>query len=90
MSYGEVAASAGYPKRARMVSPAMSRCKHELPWYRVVRADRSLAFEAGSDAYKRQRELLESEGARFVNGKVVARETAPENDLDSMLWGPDS
>lgn len=88
MSYGEVARAAGYPRHARMVSKAMSRSAEPLPWYRVVRSDRTLAFEPGSDAYNKQQGLLENEGVQFINGKVIAVESDEANDLDKLLWGP--
>lgn len=88
MAYGEVARAAGYPRHARMVSKAMSRSAEPLPWYRVVRSDRSLAFEAGSAAYAKQRALLENEGVQFIAGKVVPLDPDDEKDLDEMLWGP--
>lgn len=89
MGYGEVARAAGYPRHARMVSKAMSRSSVPLPWYRVVRSDRTLAFEAGSAAYNRQRGLLEKEGVQFVDGKAVPVDSGDEKDLDELLWGPD-
>ena len=88
MSYGEVARAAGYPRHARMVSKAMSRSVEPLPWYRVVRSDRTLAFEPGSDAYNKQQGLLENEGVQFINGKVIAVESDEANDLDKLFWGP--
>ena len=88
MAYGEVARAAGYPRHARMVSNAMSRSAEALPWYRVVRSDRTLAFEPGSEAYSKQRELLEKEGVQFINGKVFAVESDEAKDLDKLLWGP--
>lgn len=89
MGYGEVARAAGYPRHARMVSKAMSRSSKPLPWYRVVRSDRTLAFEVGSDAYKKQCSLLEEEGVTFTNGKVVPVHSDDDKDLDELLWGPD-
>ncbi len=88
MSYGEVARAAGYPRHARMVSNAMSRSAESLPWYRVVRSDRTLAFEPGSDAYNKQQALLEDEGVQFINGKVIEVESDEAKDLDKILWGP--
>ncbi len=88
MSYGEVAREAGYPRHARMVSNAMSRSAESLPWYRVVRSDRTLAFEPGSDAYNKQLALLEDEGVQFINGKVIEVESDEAKDLDKILWGP--
>jgi len=91
MGYGEVARAAGYPRHARMVSKAMSRSTELLPWYRVVRSDRTLAFEVGSEAYNKQRCLLEEEGVQFTNGKAVAVAVYSDDDkdLDELLWGPD-
>ena len=89
MAYGEVARAAGYPRHARMVSKAMSRSPEPLPWFRVVRSDRTLAFEPGSDAYSKQRSLLEREGVEFVDGKVVAATADEVKDLDELIWGPE-
>ncbi len=89
MGYGEVARAAGYPRHARMVSKAMGRSAEPLPWYRVVRSDRRLAFDAGSDAYNRQRRLLENEGVLFVDDKVVPVDAGDARDLDELFWGPE-
>jgi methylated-DNA-protein-cysteine methyltransferase-like protein len=88
MSYGQVARIAGYPRHARMVSKAMSRSAEPLPWYRVIRSDRTLAFEVGSEAYNNQKSLLEKEGVRFIGGKVVPLDSDEDKDLDKLLWGP--
>ncbi len=88
MSYGEVARKAGFPRHARMVSKAMCRSPQSLPWHRVVRSDRTLAFEKGSDAYKKQQALLEHEGVYIKNGIVIPLESDENKDLDELLWGP--
>jgi methylated-DNA-protein-cysteine methyltransferase-like protein len=88
MSYGEVARAAGYPRHARMVSKAMGRSAEPLPWYRVVRSDRTLAFAVGSESYNKQRALLEKEGVRFINGKALPLAGDEDKDLDELLWGP--
>jgi methylated-DNA-protein-cysteine methyltransferase related protein len=88
MGYGEVAHAAGYPRHARMVSKAMGRSPDPLPWYRVVRSNRTLAFEVGSAPYNRQKKLLEEEGVQVIEGKVIVPEAGDENDLDRQLWGP--
>lgn len=88
MSYGEVAKMAGYPRHARMVSKAMGRSVEPLPWYRVVKADRTLAFKVGSDAYNKQQGLLEEEGVQITDGKVVPVESDEDTDLDELIWGP--
>ena len=88
MSYGEVARAAGRPRYARMVSKAMSRCAEPLPWFRVVRSNRTLAFEVGSEPYKKQQGLLEKEGVQFVRGKIIPVDSVKAFDLDELLWGP--
>jgi methylated-DNA-protein-cysteine methyltransferase-like protein len=88
MSYGEVARAAGYPRHARMVSKAMSRSDEPLPWYRVVRSDRTLAFEVGSESYNKQQGLLEKEGVQIIKGKVVPVDKNEDKDLDELIWGP--
>jgi methylated-DNA-protein-cysteine methyltransferase-like protein len=86
MGYGEVAKAAGFPRYSRMVGAAMGRSPDPLPWHRVVRSDRTLAFEQGSRAYREQARLLKQEGVRFEGTKVIEIET-PES-LDRILWGP--
>jgi len=86
MAYGEIARAAGFPRYSRMVSAAMGRSPHPLPWFRVVRSDRTLAFEIGSPSHRKQSQLLKLEGIRFDGKKVIA--AIPEDSLDKMLWGP--
>lgn len=88
MSYGDVARAAGYPRHARMVSKAMCRSAEPLPWHRIVRSDRTLAFEVGSKPYNKQQGLLAKEGVYIVNGKVVPLDSDEGEDLDKLLWGP--
>jgi len=87
MSYGEVAHAAGYPRHARMVSKAMARSPELLPWHRVVRSNRTLAFEASSDAYKKQEHLLKEEGVSITEGKVIPTKSDDDISLDELLWG---
>jgi len=86
MGYGEVARAAGFPRYSRMVAAAMGRCPDPLPWYRVVRSDRTLAFEVGSSAYREQAQLLRQEGVCFDGLKIIEAET--DDSLDRILWGP--
>ena len=88
MSYGDVARIAGYPRHARMVSRAMYRSVTQLPWHRVVKSDRSLAFKPGSESYNKQKKLLEREGVYLLNGKAVTTESDDAADIDKLLWGP--
>ncbi|MEB8431307.1 MGMT family protein [Cocleimonas sp. KMM 6892] len=88
MSYGEVARAAGYPRHARMVARAMSRSEEQLPWHRVVKSDRTIAFEKGSEPYKKQQALLLEEGVKIKQGKVVPVASDKNRALDEVLWGP--
>lgn len=86
MGYGEVARAAGFPRYSRMVSAAMGRSPEPLPWFRVVRSNRTLAFEPGSEPYREQAQLLKQEGVRFDGIKIIEAEA--DDSLDRILWGP--
>jgi len=68
-TYGEVAEEAGYPRGARAVGNVLKRSSEGLPWWRVVRADGSLA----APHRREQRELLESEGIRIEDARASIR-----------------
>lgn len=63
ISYGEVAAEAGRPGAARAVGTIMRQADGR-PWWRVIRADGSLAM--GEEQARR----LRAEGVVIVNGRV--------------------
>ena len=86
MGYGEVARAAGFPRYSRMVGAALGRSPEPLPWFRVVRSNRTLAFEVGSSSYQEQAQLLKQEGIRFEGTKIIELET--DDSLDRILWGP--
>ncbi|HMC52373.1 MAG TPA: MGMT family protein [Acidimicrobiales bacterium] len=68
VSYGEVAARAGFPGAARAVGSYLaSRCGPRVPWWRVVRAGGRLA----AINRVRQAELLASEGVLVVGGRIA-------------------
>lgn len=86
MGYGEVAKAAGFPRYSRMVSGALGRSPEPLPWHRVVRSNRTLAFAAGSTSYHEQAQLLKQEGIRFDGLNII--EVDSDDSLDRLLWGP--
>lgn len=88
MGYGEVARAAGFPRHARMVSKSMGRSPTPLPWHRVVRSNRTLAFAPGSEDYERQKALLADEGVEVIGSRVVAAASDDSVSLDRLLWGP--
>ena len=67
-TYGQVAAMAGLPRRARLVGHVLQHLEPgtELPWHRVVNARGEVSYAAsrnGGDALQRRR--LEEEGVEF-------------------------
>lgn len=65
MTYGDVAEYAG-SRAARMVGRVLAMDGGTVPWHRVLRADGTLARHL----YSEQRQLLLSEGVRFVGDRV--------------------
>ncbi len=71
-SYGQVADMAGLGRQARFVGKALGKLPagHSVPWFRVIRNTGQIAFPEGSEAFERQRSLLEEEGVEVVNGRI--------------------
>lgn len=67
VSYGEVARRAGRPGAARAVGAFLAEQGGSLPWWRVVRADGSLAPHHPVE----QRRLLRAEGVDVTGGHVL-------------------
>ena len=68
MSYGDVALWLGRPGGARAVVRALHRFD-DLPWWRVIRSDSTLAPEVATE----QAKLLRAEGL-VVRGRCVVRQ----------------
>ena len=66
-TYGEIAEEAGFPGAARAVGNLLSKSGAEMPWWRVVRADGSLAARNRTEQVR----LLESEGIPVKNERAV-------------------
>lgn len=66
MSYGEVAAEAGFPGAARAVGNLL-RTTPGLPWWRVVTASGRLVPHAEAE----QAQRLRAEGVAVRNGRVI-------------------
>ena len=67
-TYGEVAAMAGLPRRARLVGYVLQHldATTDIPWHRVVNAKGEVSYSLsrhGNDAF--QKRLLEEEGVEF-------------------------
>jgi methylated-DNA-protein-cysteine methyltransferase related protein len=67
VTYGEVAAEAGYPGAARAVGSYLARRGNGHPWWRVVTTAGRLV--PGHEAEHARR--LRTEGVRIVRGHVV-------------------
>ncbi|MBU0936137.1 MAG: MGMT family protein [Spirochaetes bacterium] len=71
-SYSSIATEAGLPNGARQVARILHSCSrsHDLPWWRVLKADNSLALPPGA-GFEEQKALLEAEGLEVsAKGKV--------------------
>ena len=72
MTYGQIARMAGFPNHARYVGSTLKKLPKNtsLPWHRVVNGQGKISFPVDSSAYKKQKDLLEKEGALFIRGKL--------------------
>lgn len=79
MNYGQVAALLERPLSPRAVGWALDACPDDVPWQRVVnvRGECSVDHKAGAEP-GRQRRLLEAEGVRFADGRVI---------MEQFRWG---
>jgi methylated-DNA-protein-cysteine methyltransferase-like protein len=80
-TYGQVAAMAGLPRRARLVGQVLQRLGAviDIPWHRVVNAKGEVSYAPsrnGGDAL--QQRLLEKEGVEFNNRNRF--------DLERFRW----
>jgi methylated-DNA-protein-cysteine methyltransferase related protein len=66
LAYGEVAARAGLPGRARLVGRILAEDGHDLPWHRVLRADGTPAPHLATEQLAR----LRTEGVLAEGGHV--------------------
>lgn len=69
-TYGDVAATAGHPRRARLVGTVLATHREwngvEVPWWRVVNAAGKIVTQPPS----RQAEWLRAEGVAVRDGRV--------------------
>jgi methylated-DNA-protein-cysteine methyltransferase related protein len=69
LAYGEVAARAGLPGRARLVGRILAEDSHDLPWHRVLRADGTPAPHLAAEQLAR----LRAEGVLAKGGRIPMR-----------------
>jgi methylated-DNA-protein-cysteine methyltransferase-like protein len=88
-SYGELAARAGLPGRARLVGRILREMPDlKLPWHRVLRSDGRIAFAPGSRSFREQVRRLAGEGVLVVRGRVDLSRHGWDRNLDAALWAP--
>ena len=88
-SYGELAARAGLPGRARLVGRILAETTGEkLPWHRVLRSDGRIACPPGSRLFRDQVRRLAGEGIVVVRGRVDLARHGWDRNLDAALWAP--
>jgi methylated-DNA-protein-cysteine methyltransferase-like protein len=87
-SYGQIAARAGLPGRARLVGKALRETPDdlELPWYRVLHVNGSIALPRGSKGFREQTRRLRVEGVDVRDGRVPMAAFGLDHDLDRALW----
>ncbi len=69
LAYGEVAARAGLPGRARLVGRILAEDGPDLPWHRVLRSDGTPAPHLAAEQLAR----LRAEGVLVDGGRVQMR-----------------
>jgi len=81
-TYGDVADHAGLPGAARRVGRALRGLPGDtrIPWHRVINAQGRLSLPEGGQAWRTQKERLQSEGLTFDSGKI--------RNLYSVRWNP--
>ena len=76
LSYSRVAVLAGLPGRARLMGKLLRNTDGKLPWWRVVRADRTLAEPV---AAQQKRRLL-AEGVQLRGTRIARVHVLPIGD----------
>lgn len=86
-SYGQIADLAGLPGSARLVGKALAFTPDEMaiPWFRVLRSDRKLAFAPGSAIAEEQRQRLLAEGVVLKNYRA-RRQDLWQPDMSELLF----
>lgn len=82
-SYGAIAAAVGLRSGARMVGYAMLHCEHQkpkVPAHRVVNSSGLLTGRHHFSPPEKMQQLLEKEGVKVKEHKVV--------NFDKVFWDP--
>lgn len=90
--YGQIADLSGLPGRARLVGKALGFIPDngwnnaEVPWYRVINSQGKISFAVGSEAFIRQKQLLQEEQVVVIGAKIKLAEFQWQPDLAQILF----
>ena len=81
LGYGMVAAMLGSPRAGRQVGYALAALPEDtdLPWWRILRSDGSIALQGDPARGPRQAERLRAEGVEVIDWRV---------DMARCCWDP--
>ncbi|GHE84978.1 MGMT family protein [Thalassotalea profundi] len=91
-SYGQIADLAGLPNRARLVGKALGFVPDNgwnnkaVPWYRVINSQGKISLPIGSDAFERQKSLLQDEQVVVIGARIKLAEFQWQPDLAELLF----
>lgn len=95
-TYGQIAALAGAPRRARMVGQALAALPpgQEIPWHRVINAQGRISIRGGEEGARRGKRQPRKDGAtpetrqqRFLEAEGVPVHKG-RVDLTRYRWDP--
>ena len=71
-TYGQIAELSGLARGARQVGYALKQLASDtkIPWHRVINSQGKISFPVGSEAFLRQKELLEKEEVLVLGNRV--------------------
>lgn len=90
--YGQVADLAGLPGKARLVGKALGKVPddgwkgHTVPWYRVINSQGKISFPVESEAFIKQRQLLQYEQVVVVGKSIKLKDFQWLPDLAELLF----
>jgi methylated-DNA-protein-cysteine methyltransferase-like protein len=90
--YGQVADLSGLPGRSRLVGKALGKVPstgfngQDVPWFRVINSQGKISFPSGSDAFIRQKNLLQDEQVVVIGNKVKLSDYQWVPDLSELLF----
>ncbi|WP_284243110.1 MGMT family protein [Thalassotalea insulae] len=91
-TYGQIADLAGLPGRARLVGKALGKVPdggwqgQMVPWFRVINSQGKISLAVGSDAFERQKQLLQDEQVVVIGARIRLAEFQWQPDLAELLF----